>query len=372
MRELTEILKRVEEVDEAILATLVDIKGSGYRLAGARMLIDANGYSIGILSGGCLEADILERAKRVLQTGEPTLVTYDTTKDENSIFGLGMGCRGVSRVLLESIENNNSLDFIRRCIDHRQRGVISTVIAKGEADDLLLGDRFYTTETGDVNTAMYKTAAALNGFFASIHGDAVAALETNRSQSKYYETANGTLEIFHEVINPPTSILIFGAGHDAVPLAEFAARLGWHTSVIDHRPARASKEVFPSVDRILLSRPEDLPDDVFADPESVAVLMNHNYNMDRDILDRLLDSRCRYIGMLGPRHRTDDILGELSRPGRPLDEQRLANLYTPAGLDIGAATPEAIALSIIAEIQAVLSGRDGAFLRDRAAPIYER
>jgi xanthine/CO dehydrogenase XdhC/CoxF family maturation factor len=109
MIELKEILHRVavDDGDGTILATLVDVQGSGSRLAGARMLIDRNGKSIGTVSGGCLEADILERARNVLQKGEPTVVSYDTTKDENSLFGLGMGCRGVVRVLLEPARNNN-------------------------------------------------------------------------------------------------------------------------------------------------------------------------------------------------------------------------------------------------------------------------
>ena len=365
MIELKEILHAVSLDDDAILATLVDVQGSGYRLAGARMLIDRIGKSIGTVSGGCLEADIIERAGKVLLTREPIVVSYDTTKDENSLFGLGMGCRGVVRVLLEPARNNNALAFIRQCFDRRESGVVSTLISKTPSVVAGLASRLFLK-----NDAF--DGIALNGLSSQIGGDAMAAIRENRSQTKTYETAEAKVEFFHEVINPPTAILIFGAGHDAVPLARLAGRIGWRVAVFDHRPAWISTERFPEADELIVSRPENLDDDVFVGSHSVAVVMNHNYNADREILGRLLISSCRYIGMLGPKHRTERMLDNLRAQGCDFQESQLDKLYAPAGLDIGASTPEGIALSIVAEIQAVLSGRGGRSLRYRQAPIYDR
>ena len=368
MMELRHILERTaaDADGDAVLATLVDVKGSGYRLAGARMLIDGNGKSIGTVSGGCLEADVLERAKEVRRSGKPTVVSYDTTKDDSSVFGLGMGCRGVVRVLLESTRNNDALDFIRACFDRREKGAITTLISKSGDVGLGLGSRMFLE--GAIGSYR-RSFAELNGLSSSVTRDALAAMLENRSRSVIYPDANGSLEFFHEVINPPTAIFIFGAGHDAVPLARLAANLGWKISVIDHRPAYAAPERFPEADEIVMSRPETIPDSVFADLNSVAVVMNHNFDADLAIIRRLLGSTCRYIGVLGPKDRTMKLLAALRAEGQDTDRE---NFYAPVGLDIGATTPEGIALAIIAEIQAVLAGRKGGSLRDRRGPIYDR
>ena len=372
MMELQHILTRTAAAqdDHAVLATLVDVKGSGYRLAGARMLIDGNGKSIGMVSGGCLEADIHERAKQVRDTGRPAVVTYDTTKeDSNSVFGLGMGCRGVVRVLLEPTRNNDALDFIRSTFDRREQGVITTLIAKNGDVSLPLASRIFSQASDDPFRSHRQTFAQLNGLSARVSEDAATALHENRSKSMIYRDATGSLEFFHEVVTPPTALFIFGAGHDAVPLARWAANLGWRISVIDHRPAYAAAERFAEADDIIVSRPDAVPDTVFTDVNSVAVVMNHNYEADLGVLRRLLGSTCRYIGVLGPKDRTRKLLDQLRAEGRETDRE---NLYAPVGLDIGATTPEGIALSIVAEIQAVLSGRNAGFLKDRQAPIYDR
>ena len=301
MMELRHILEHTaaNRDDESILATLVDVKGSGYRLAGARMLIASDGQSIGTVSGGCLEADILERAKEVRKTGQPTVISYDTTKDDRSVFGLGMGCRGVVRVLLESTRDNNALDFIRTCFERREKGSITTLISKTSDIDLTIASRVFSGG---------PSFSQLNGLSSTVSRDAIAAVLENRSRSVMYRDTNGSLEFFHEVINPPTAMMIFGAGHDAVPLARLGANLGWKISIIDHRPAYAAAVRFPEADEIIVSRPESIPDPIFSDVNSVGVVMNHNFEADLAILRRLLGSTCRYIGVLGPKDRTTKLL----------------------------------------------------------------
>lgn len=363
MRELQEILKTLNENgdEKMILATVVDVKGSGYRRAGARMLIDKNGFSIGTVSGGCLEADVLARAKKVLATGAPTVITYDTTADENSVFGLGMGCRGIIRVLLEAV--TGASDFIVHAADNlseRAAFVLATLIETAQPD-LPVGTRLFFDETGVVfNNFDRETLAAINTSVRRAFADQSQSLEI-------FDFG----EVFVETIKPPLSLLLFGAGFDALPVVRFAKELGWRVTVVDHRPAFANAERLPEADALFAARGEDLPEELFRDEHSAAVMMTHNYERDGGILHRLLNSDCRYIGALGPKTRTQKLIAELRAEGRIFNEANLEKLYAPVGLDIGSETPEEIALAVVAEIKTALSNRCGGFLRERQGAIND-
>ena len=362
MKEIQEILKKISQFGEgekAILATVIDVIGSGYRRPGARMLIDENGYSVGTVSGGCLEADVLERAKKVLETGEPSVITYDTTKDENSVFGLNMGCRGIVRILLEEVSNENRLfDFVKNAFDERTSFTMATVITSN-SEDLKIGGRLFLRDSKTIFTDVKPHVP-----------DELKEAFHNFSREK---TANLVTfdfgEVFFETIVPPLNLLLFGAGYDALPLINFAKEIGWRVTAIDHRAAFANAERLSAADEVVVAASEDLSEDLFNDENSVAVIMTHNYERDREILRRLMNSKCQYVGALGPKTRTEKLLAEI---GEKFDEAQLAKLYAPVGLDIGADTPETIALSIIAEIQAVLAKRNGGFLRERRGSIYGR
>lgn len=300
MKEIKEILKHVAALNEgekAILATVVDVRGSGYRLPGARMLMLENGDTFGTVSGGCLEADVLERAKKVLKSGVAETFTYDTTGDEDSVFSLNMGCRGVVDILLEPIAKDSELiTKMRAAYEHREPN-----------------DEFET----------------------------------------------------------PIAVMLFGAGADAVPFVRIAAELGWQVTVHDHRPAFLTEERFPDAQKLIL-QPVDESPQIQADDRTAGVIMTHNYARDRFILPELLDSNAFYVGALGPKRRTEQILEEIAANGRTFTEDKLARLFAPVGLDIGADTPESIALSIIGEIQSVLKNRKGTSLRYRQGSIYDR
>jgi xanthine/CO dehydrogenase XdhC/CoxF family maturation factor len=366
MKELQEILKKIAALppgEKAVLATVVEVKGSSYRRAGARMLIGAGGETIGTVSGGCLEADVLERAKKVLQTGAAQIFTYDTTALEDSVFSLNMGCRGVIRVLLEPARKNAIFEFLRDAAAQRKSCVLATLIAKSENFPLPVGAKLLVhaeTDFGDETNLIIR----------DVLSDAARALADNQKFSKIYEADSEMAEFFIESINPPLKLLLFGAGYDAIPLAGFARDLGWRVVVIDHRSGWANAERFPQTDEIIVSRAENLDENLFRDETSVAVLLTHNYEADREILSRLLDSSCRYIGALGPKKRTENLIAELRAGGKIFDEAKLNRLYAPVGLDIGAETPEEIALAVIAEIRSVLSNRDGGFLRSRSGGIH--
>ncbi len=374
-KEIQQIVQKIRSLDanvSAILATVVDVRGSSYRLPGAKMLILEKGETFGTVSGGCLEADVLERAKKVLQTGRPSLFTYDTTNDENSVFSLNMGCRGVIRILLEPINNESVLmKTLQTANEQRTKQVVGTLISADSNFDIQIGGRLFYSDVEQFKIEnlpdfLIDTTELKNDCQHFFH-------ETNQiSHNKTYQTEQGTFEFFLGKINPPTSLLIFGAGVDAIPVSEIGKQLGWKVSVIDHRPAFLNAERFPAADDLILNHTEKLPLNIAFDNQAAAVIMTHNYERDRDVLANLLESNVFYIGALGPKRRAENLLNELTENGKNFSDAQLAKLFAPVGLDIGADTPEAIALSIAAEIQSVQANRAGGFLRLRQGGIYNR
>ncbi len=374
-KEIQQIVQKIRSLDanvSAILATVVDVRGSSYRLPGAKMLILEKGETFGTVSGGCLEADVLERAKKVLQTGRPSLFTYDTTNDENSVFSLNMGCRGVIRILLEPINNESVLmKTLQTANEQRTKQVVGTLISADSNFDIQIGGRLFYSDgeqfkIENLPDFLIDTTELKNDCQHFFH-------ETNQiSHNKTYQTEQGTFEFFLGKINPPTSLLIFGAGVDAIPVSEIGKQLGWKVSVIDHRPAFLNAERFPAADDLILNHTEKLPLNIAFDNQAAAVIMTHNYERDRDVLANLLESNVFYIGALGPKRRAENLLNELTENGKNFSDAQLAKLFAPVGLDIGADTPEAIALSIAAEIQSVQANRAGGFLRLRQGGIYNR
>ncbi|MBC7795323.1 MAG: XdhC family protein, partial [Pyrinomonadaceae bacterium] len=339
--------------------------GSSYRLPGARMLIKASGETFGTVSGGCLEADVLERAKNVIKTSQAIVITYDTSAKDDDVFSLNLGCNGLVRILLEKVEAENFFStLIEQIYNKREKAVIATLIKSN-----------LTTKVGE------RLTLSCNGKFQSDFDgktfqknlliDCQNAFKAERSFIKTYKTEESELEFLIEIIKPPIDLTIFGAGHDAIPLANFAKNLGWQVSIVDHRAAFANRERFANVDKITLTRPENF-DFSTLDETSVAVVMTHDYEKDKFILSKLLKLKISYVGALGPKRRTEDILKELKEAGQSYSTEQLQKLYAPIGLDIGAETPNSIAISIIAEINSVLSNREGGFLRKRQNPIYER
>ena len=372
-RELREIAARVSQLGpgkDAVLATVIDVRGSGYRLPGARMLILENGDTFGTVSGGCLEADVLERAKKVLKSGRAEVFTYDTTADENSVFSLNMGCRGVIRIMLEPIGPDSELArLIASVTNKREKYSVATYIGGDIKTGLDVGTRLFVGSDGVLSAGARSCVTAVPGIdddLLTFH-ESSGAYETMR-----YVTDAGEAEFAFETLSPPVLVAIFGAGADAVPLARSAFDLGWQVDVLDHRPAFLTRERFPDA-RELVSVDRDNNDhDLATDNLTAIVSMNHNYDRDRETLRFALGTDAFYIGMLGPKKRTEQMLDELRGRGEVFDSNALARLKYPAGLDIGGDSPESIAISIIAEIQSVLKHRTGGPLRDRPGSIYDR
>ncbi len=374
MKELQAIIDVWEELNRsgktAALATIVAVRGSTYRQPGARLLMSGDGQMVGLLSGGCLEADLAERARDVLASGGPTLVTYDMSAETDIVWGLGLGCNGTVQVLIERLPSASGLDpiaFVAACMRQKQVGVLATLFCANGQVNGRVGARLMVHPENPVTGNLGDPELA-----SAILADAQEALRECRSAVKAYQLSRGYAEALIEVVQPPVSLVLFGAGPDAVPVVRLAKELGWHVTVVDHRPAHATLDRFPHADAVVLSPPEEVPESLRMDTRTVAVVMTHHYLHDLDLLKRLLPAPVRYLGVVGPKSRTDQLLEELRAQGIVPPGDQLTRLYGPAGLDIGPEAPEQIALAIVAEIQAVLAGRAGGSLRDRRGPIHDR
>lgn len=280
-----------------MLATVVATRGSVYRRPGARMLLTHEGWITGSISGGCIESDLVQTAFDRTADG-PALVTYDASAPDDVLLGFGLGCNGAVDVLMERLpEDGGPLAVIERVVTERQP----------------------------------------------------ASLETH---------LEGTLLLTENLV-PPPALVVFGAGHDAAPLARIAKEIGWHVTVVDGRSAYARADRFPGADAVVVSPPSKA---IEIENGAAVVLMTHSFAHDSAILRWL--PRTGYVGVLGPIHRTHKLLQEAG-----IDDE---GLYAPVGLDLGAEGPDEIALAIVAEILAVQKGRSAGHLKGRMTPLHER
>jgi xanthine dehydrogenase accessory factor len=346
-------------VPGAVLATVVHVKGSAYRRPGARMLILPDGQHIGSISGGCLEGDVCQKAWWLTQDTKPALRVYDSMSDDDAVWEFGLGCNGVVQVLLERIDSpdvDESLRYIEASRSNRTPVVIATVISTSPASSLKVGSRLMLDDT--------HVSGSLAG---TKHRSTLCEL----ARVALREGTNRTVELeghqlFIEAIQPPLPLVIFGAGPDAIPLVSLAKLLGWCVTVADGRPAYARQDRFAQADRVVLTSADDPIGSIAIDQATAVVLITHNYPQDRKLLECIVPLLPRYLGVLGPHIRTRRLLEHLD----PTMDR--FELHAPIGLDIGAETPEGIAISIIAEIQATLAGRTGEMLKLRRGSIHDR
>jgi xanthine/CO dehydrogenase XdhC/CoxF family maturation factor len=367
MKEITRILEVYEQVDfterKAALATVVWVEGSSYRRPGARMLITDDGRWEGAISGGCLEGDALRKARQVMRDGSPIVVTYDTMDDGANSFGVGLGCNGIIDILIEPInpvDQQNSVELLREFVQKRDVRVLATVLKADEFTGLTPGTRFVLTE---------QDASGIPDWLDEPMRD---VYDTGKPLTKPFLTASGTVEVFIERIDPGIELIIFGAGYDVVPVAKLARELGWQVTVTDDCIAHLSPKRFPVATCVLFADRASVIDQLAINERTAAVLMSHNFNYDRAVLQALLATPVPYIGMLGPRKRFDKMQAEFEKDGRFFTEADLNRVHAPIGLDLGAETPDEIALSIIAEVKTFYTRHTGGFLKDKPGPIHER
>jgi xanthine/CO dehydrogenase XdhC/CoxF family maturation factor len=371
MKEIQEIVKAYnvacKENKQAALATVVLVEGSAYRKAGARMLITEDGELTGAISGGCLEGDALRKARLAMAQQQPMLVTYDTMDDDDAKLGVGLGCNGIIHILIEPLHQHdvsNPVNILKQALAERQRSVLVTVFSIADRKSVQPGTCLLITENEEISANNTDP-----GLQKLIKEDALSALQSGSSLTKIYGTS-GEYTAFVEVLHPPVSLIIFGAGNDAIPLVQFSSILGWDSTVIDGRPAYAKPERFPGAKRVIVAKPEQVLSNIQIDDRTVLVLMTHNYNYEMALLAELSSSAIPYLGILGPKKKLNRLLAELEDSGKGLPEHMKQEIYSPVGLDIGSETSEEIALAIVAEIKAVLSNKNGQSLKDKAAPVY--
>jgi xanthine/CO dehydrogenase XdhC/CoxF family maturation factor len=320
MRERQEIVKRWRRGEAVALATLVRVKGSSYRHAGARLLICKGGEYAGSISGGCLEAEVVRKAEWTVRHGA-VVERFSTLFDDTAEIPYGLGCGGTVDLLLEPA-GTPEFEALMEAIDGSLRG-----------------------EVWRVRTQLPVEGRRL-------------AREVGRGQRE--ELLQEEESVFAELLVPPQRLVVVGAGNDAQPVVQVAAMLGWSVTVVDGRASWARPERFPEADAVRVAAS---PAGLGITSEDAVVVMTHSYEQDRAWLAALLPLRPRYLGLLGARHRSALLVSEVAVMLGWSVESVCAGLFAPVGLDLGGDGAEAIALAVVAEVHAFCEGKVGASRR---------
>ncbi|NUQ22467.1 MAG: XdhC family protein [Saprospiraceae bacterium] len=362
MKEIATIVEHYRQMEaegeSAALLTVVQVEGSSYRRMGARMLVSETGRWVGGISGGCLEGDALRKAKHAILQARPHVVTYDTREEEDRPIGIGLGCNGRIDVLISPLQADKAhhlVNLLAAACCSRQAHVLVTVTSvTGDMEGVVPGDTWLFDHTGLPDQSLPPALTA-------VLSEAVAKVV--QSGNSAHHTFEG-FEALVEALLPPIQVVMCGGNYDIAPFVELTRLLGWRSVVVANLQ-KVNPEYIANAET-LHQQGLPLPD---YDPRTAIVLMAHDYVTDLANLRSAMATQSPYIALLGPRKRAEKMLAAFAAEG--IDTAPHAHrLHYPAGLDIGATTPETIALSITAEITAHFSGRQGGLLRDRPGSIY--
>ncbi|MBP1687474.1 MAG: xanthine and dehydrogenase maturation factor [Deltaproteobacteria bacterium] len=357
MREILSDLDQWAEANEEIaLATLVRVRGSAPRLPGARLCVTRSGKMTGSVSGGCVENDVFERAIHVLDTRRPAMATYGIADEVG--FELGLSCGGSLDVLIEPFIADTVWRTLRQAVDGQRPAVLCIGLAPAELLGrklvVLAEDQCCGSFAPDLDEAVIAEA---RGFFCK-GGTAVIDVPWHGDAAT----------IFVESLPSPERLFVIGATHTAAALCRMAKGFGFHVTVVDARGTYATRERFPDADVLVRAQPGPLLEDAKLDASSYVVVLTHDPKFDIPALTQALRSAARYIGVMGSRsthaRRRDRLVEEGVGPAE------LARVRAPIGLDIGARTPEEMALSILAEMVAAKYGADGSALVHKRGAIH--
>jgi xanthine dehydrogenase accessory factor len=362
-RETHEILNSLREARalgrRAALATIVRVSGSAYRREGARMLIRDDGAMTCMLSGGCLEPAVVEVAREAIRRGQPVLRHYDL--EEDVVWGLGLGCGGTVDIHIEPVTESPLFGRWVEALDRGELALLATPL-NGSAGRLFVG--------ADGTTVGAFDDPAID---AAIRSEASRMLaETSpRAGTQMVRSASGeATEVFFDISAPPNELVIFGAGHDAIPVSTLAQGLGWNVTVVDGRAAFTTPDRFPGA-HLVLANPAEFEARVRLGPRAHALVMNHHLARDQASLACALRSEAPWIGVLGPRSRFEKLVDGLRADGVELTPGDWARTRSPVGLDIGAESPGEVALAIVAALIAERRGFRGGLLDGIAGRIHD-
>lgn len=374
MREIDNIIAQYEKLSSqgtgCVLATVVHVEGSSYRRAGARMLVDEFGNITGAISGGCLEGDALRKALHALHQQKNKLITYDTSDEDDAIIGAQLGCNGIIQVLFEPLDyedSSNPCELLKSVVV--QKNSLAIVVqfnldrSKAQSGTILLVDQ----------NLEYKGKQPEKALLDLILEQSQLTLKNKRATFAEIPFEGENQYFFIQNYEPPVKLIIVGAGNDAQILTQQADLLGWEVIVTDGRPTHANKDRFSSSCQVIVIKPEETLEHIEIDSRSCFVLMSHNYNYDLAVLKLLLaEEQIPYIGILGPRKKYQRMQNDLRIEGFDLPKEILDKIHAPIGLEIGAETPSEIGLSILVEIQAVLTCSSARPLKEKLEPIHEK
>jgi xanthine dehydrogenase accessory factor len=363
LRQMVTAWQQAEQAgEEAILATVVDVSGSSYRQPGGRLLLTSSGRRVGAISGGCLEGDLQKKAWWLTEGGRSVVRLYDTSSDADGPIEFGLGCNGIIHVLIERLRpDREALPFraIEQASALRRPAVLATVIRSSKLE--LIGKGVALLPDAEL------VRTAQDDYLANwLEAEARQVLEAGSSRIAKGTLPPGEIAAFVEFIEPPIHLWVIGAGDDAMAVVDQAKLLGWRVSVLDGRSHYARPDRFPNADMVLTNTLDDPLAGLVPDRWTVAVVMAHSVSQDKSALKELARHRLNYVGVLGPQRRTRWLLEEAGLAEAAAVQQ----WHSPVGLDLGGDSPEQVALSIVAEAQAVSSGRAGGKLRDRGGPIH--
>ncbi len=361
MKEIKTILENLQKAHSqnkrCALATVVNVHGSSYRRAGARMLILEDGHWFGSVSGGCLEGDVIMHAKEVMHSGQLQIYKYDTRQNAENAFGMGYGCNGILEILIEVItfdKKHPLYSILHHTAYYSGRQAMATVYYSEDAAIAMVGERLHSSGEFSIGDTQLQQL---------VQSDLLLAVEANESTSKTYRIDGKKVKVFLEVLPPNINILIFGAVFHVVPFLRIANELGYNVHITDSFEPIQPVWNFPHADEVSLIDDAAARKIIDNTPSLAVVFLTHNFFYIKDQLPYVLRSNAAYVGILGSRKKTQKILRETEVNEANYSADELAKVHYPIGLDIGANTPEEISLSIIAEIRAFFSRKSGESLR---------
>lgn len=367
MKEIKNILELVDAREPSnekfAIAQVVNVEGSSYRREGARMIVFESGIFEGGISGGCLEGDTLKRSQLAILKQEPSLVTYDTSKEHE--IGISLGCNGVIDVLMIPVTpESDTLRILKKCVSERKSHIIITITSVNDPQESLkLGSSYYYDTETKVVEQLHESK------FKTFVMDCIAKVINNSKSGKFsYESSELEAGIYIELIPAQFHLAVYGDNYDVYPMLEFAKVLDWDISLVGNMQ-KLKKEKVQSVTNIYHKDFKEKPQ---IDDRTAIILMAHDFKTDSFNLKEALKSPSPYIASLGPKKRFDKMMSTFEEQGVVLSDEDKDRIYAPSGLEIGANTPEEIALSIFSEILSVFAGKKGGMLKYKSGPIHDR